>query len=589
MSTKLKSKLFVLFFLSLMVSCNKDFEKDIKTYPEGGNKDNQAKILMVVVDGFRGKALADIDPYHIRMMGKNALVAKNSLGDFTRYPFTKETGYANIFTSVTVEKHKVYDNLSTIDLEHNKTFINRIKTTDPAFKASAFTSNAAFKNHLLKDADHVELLSNDAEVISKTKKELLESDANLIISHLTNPYVVGKANSFESSDVKYQEAILNVDKQIGELLDELKKRPGYKDEKWLVIFTSSFGGKIAEDNPLDPTKYDDPLRNTFTYFYSPLFENKNVLKPNTSPYVFQQDVLYQNFWYGFYSSFANFNPKKFDLTKNDDVTFNFFFKADRHLSSNTEQTIFRKRFKGSKISNGWEICYTNVSGASRMRFFGTGMELPIYSDNISLGTWNVYTITVNRKTKLVSMYSNGVLSSTSSIENIDWINSEPLFFGFTGSVYPPYNDAPPSENSQNQAYYCNFQVYKYAYTAQDIKDYAGLGYIDEIQSPYWKDLLGYWPVYSDNNNSNALADASGNGNDLFLLNPNNSSSYTPQFVKNLISSNYIIPGMPASIYANVPNLVDIPVFVYQWFGIIPEKNWNLEGRSWNPPYVILNY
>src|SRR5690606_3777429 len=65
----------------------------------------------------------------------------------------------------------------------------------------------------------------------------------------------------------------------------------YLDENWLVIITSSAGGAIANPNPDDLTAYGDSKRNTFTYFYSPKFTRKYVVKPNSTDVPFEGNVV----------------------------------------------------------------------------------------------------------------------------------------------------------------------------------------------------------------------------------------------------------------------------------------------------------
>ena len=61
------------------------------------------------------------------------------------------------------------------------------------------------------------------------------------------------------------------------------------------------------------------------------------------------------------------------------------------------------------------------------------------------------------------------------------------------------------------------------------------------------------------------------------------------FVTDQLKSDFIQSVVPLSKYKEVPNQVDIAPFIYQWFGILPSKDWKLDGQSWQPPYLILEY
>lgn len=186
----------ILTFLVLMVSsfflvsCSQDFEKLTKEYNSDPDAQDavMTKVLVVVVDGVRGEMLNVMEPVNFRMIAKNAFYCNNSLGDFTNSAFTKETGYANIFTGVTSEKSEVLNDLSTWKGDAYPTFIGRIKNTVPKFNSLAYVTDNKLKNSLLKEIDQSEVLANDADIVSKTKAAIqTEDDVNLIVTQLSNP------------------------------------------------------------------------------------------------------------------------------------------------------------------------------------------------------------------------------------------------------------------------------------------------------------------------------------------------------------------------------------------------------------------
>src|SRR5690606_16963569 len=93
--------LLVLMTLFVLTSCNQDFpnllDKEYSNRPIGAQAN---KVLLVVVDGLRGDALAEIDPENLRVISRNALYSNSSLGDYENVPFTKTAGMTNIFTGV---------------------------------------------------------------------------------------------------------------------------------------------------------------------------------------------------------------------------------------------------------------------------------------------------------------------------------------------------------------------------------------------------------------------------------------------------------------------------------------------------------
>ncbi|MGN5953140.1 LamG-like jellyroll fold domain-containing protein [Sphingobacterium lactis] len=581
----------ILTFLVLMVSsfflvsCSQDFEKLTKEYNTDPDAQDavMTKVLVVVVDGVRGDMLNVMEPVNFRMIAKNAFYCNNSLGDFTNSAFTKETGYANIFTGVTSEKSEVLNDLSTWEGEAYPTFIGRIKSTVPKFNSLAFVSDDKLKNTLLKEIDQSEVLANDAEIVSKTKAAIQkEDDVNLIVTQLSNPYKVGKASSFETDDVKYRDAINTLDAQLGELTESIKSRPDYLKENWLVVVTSSYGGEIAYKDPNDPTRFADSKRDVFTYFYSPLFSKKVVTKPVTSPFNFATSVMSVPYISSsFVAVYHLRNADKFNFDYSESFTINFFAKQIALPGIGKELTVIRKRGNVNPFLRGWEAM---VNSDATVRFRVTGMDGFIETTKIEDTNWHVITVTVNRATAKASIYIDGVLSAEKDVEALDLTNDEPLLIGKVHTILNNqglgyfYNFEDHSGNYS----YCNFQIYDFAWTSADVTKYAGLSTVNPEVSPYFDSLLGYWPTYEDNNGSRTLSDASGNG---FTM----ASANRVAFVTDQLKSNFIQSVVPLSKYKEVPNQVDIAPFIYQWFGILPSKDWKLDGQSWQPPYLILEY
>ncbi|HMR19589.1 MAG TPA: hypothetical protein PKA53_09850, partial [Sphingobacterium sp.] len=160
-------QLLVVMTVLVFASCNEEFpnllDKEYSNKPIGSQAN---KVLLVVVDGLRGDALAEIDPERLRVISRNALYSNSSLGDFQNMPFTKSIGMANLFTGVTAAKHQVSgNNLSAVDLGAYPTFLSRLKQSYEGFNSVAYTTDQAVHDVLLADADTKEVLSTDAQVV----------------------------------------------------------------------------------------------------------------------------------------------------------------------------------------------------------------------------------------------------------------------------------------------------------------------------------------------------------------------------------------------------------------------------------------
>src|SRR5690606_41203381 len=99
--------------------------------------------------------------------------------------------------------------------------------------------------------------------------------------------------------------------------------------------------------------------------------------------------------------------------------------------------------------------------------------------------------------------------------------------------------------------------------------------------PFYNNLLGYWPAYNDVG-SRTVTDVPGKAGNLTIVNELKWASFD-EYVP------YFRPEVNEGTFRLVPNQVDVPFFVYQWFGVLPKVDWRLDGQAWTPPYAVLEY
>ncbi|MCA5005910.1 LamG-like jellyroll fold domain-containing protein [Sphingobacterium bovistauri] len=574
---KLKYKDFIYLLLAItqlaLISCNEDFPRMLKEdYGTTEAEVTKSKVLLVVVDGLRGSAITDIDPENLRLLSRNSLYSNNSFGDDKVDLFTREVGLANIMTGVRFDKHKVESNdISTLDVNSAPSFIARMKSNYNDFHAEAYTSSKDVKEKLFAGVDETTELDDDKKVVESVKSNLASTQSNLVIAHLNNPYLIGNAKSYESEDSDYRDAVLTLDDQIGDLVEAVNNRPNVKKEKWLIILTSSVGGVVKSDlTNGDKTAFGDSRQNTFTYFYSTEFGRKFIVKPNTNNIPFQGAAMrfVNKDDKGNATSARLLDNTKLNIGPNDNVTITFFYKQ------NLDWWFWWTPFvqKWSSWGNGSRpgyIIFMAYDGRIGMDWFGGDR---LVSENVSLGpVWHVITIVFDRKAKKARMFTDGKLSSEKDLSNSSLANVEPLVIGRSIS----------EGGGDGDVMLCNFQFYNVAMSNEEVERYAKLSLVTEENSPYYNNLLAYWPFY-ENNGENVVTDVTTKAGDLQLFNNVRWQTFSDQ-------SAYIMPNITSETYRIVPNTVDIPLFIMQWFGVIPKSDWKLESKSWTPPYKVLEY
>ncbi|SKC07675.1 Concanavalin A-like lectin/glucanases superfamily protein [Sphingobacterium nematocida] len=574
METKNKLKsiglptLLYIIVLLLSTGCNKDFPNLLKEFGEQPDYNSgSTKVLYVIADGIRGKALQQLELPNIRIITRNSLHSFGALGDFKGNAFTKESGLANLLTGVTNDKHLVTgDDLSVVNTEAYPSLLSRINAKNSSFSSAAFTSDADLSTTLLKDADVNVLSDNDDAVHAKAKEELSGGSASLIVTHYSDAYQVGLDNSFEANDPDYVAALGKFDSFLGELISTIKSRSSYAQEDWLVVISSSIGGKVVNDG-LDKTSYGDDERNTITYFYSPKFTRGLLARPNSTEIPYDGNAV--RYTYGADqvnatltdASLYNFG------TVTQDFTINFFFKSNVTTSHNYP-IILSKRDQGFG-GNGWNLFLEVRDGNNKIGWNSNISNQTFGTKQVNDGLWHSFTVTVRRSglTDTIKVFTDGVFNAKNGVNANSLNNTAPLVIG----------KKVPDGNEGADFQLANLQIYNTAFTEAEVAKWSGAGLVDDAHAKKGN-LIGYWPGYDDVG-TKTLTDLSGHNNHMTLTGAYSWVSYS-----DIVT--YFQPKITDSFYRLVPNGVDLPFFIYQWFGIVPKSSWGLEGKSWTPKLVV---
>ncbi len=551
-------------------SCNKDFPNILKEFSKQPDYDSgSSKVLYIIADGVRGRALQQLELPNFRIITRNSLHSYGSLGDYESAPFSRETGLTSLMTGVTSAKHQVTSNdLAEADLASYPTILKRIKDGSPDIMTAAFSPDTDVLNSLFKDANTSSLVASDAEVLQKSTEEIKNGSSDLIITHFMEPYEAGKAHSFETNDTDYVNALRRFDESVGSLIEAIRERPTYGQENWLVIITSSIGGP-AINTDVDNTSYGDNDRNTITFFYSPKFTRSLLSRPNSTQIPYEGNAL--RYTYGSPAVNATLqNADLYNFGPNTDFTINFFFKSNVTGSYNYP-IILSKRDVGFS-GNGWNLFMEVRDGNNKIGWNSNISGQTFGTKQINDGVWHSFTVVVSRSgtADTVKVYTDGELNAFQTVNGNSLLNNAPLVIGKKAG----------DGNSNPDFQLSNLQIYNAAFTANEVANLAGITHIDNTH-PKKTHLIGYWPGYDDVG-TNKLTDVSGNNKHMTITGPYNWTSFS-----DVIS--HFRPPIRDSFYRLVPNTVDIPFFIYQWFGIIPQDSWKLDGKSWTPTLLVSTF
>lgn len=206
------------------------------------------KVLFIGADGFRGDVYGAVATPNL-----DALVADGYLGreGLTADTAISGTGWSSLFTGVERDKHGVRDNsFAGKNYAAWPDVLSRIEAVAPHKRTAAALSWAPLATQIPWKADTVYNAGSDANVLAKALQLLGEAAApDVLLLDFNQPDEAGHAGSYFNRDAAgYAAAIRGIDDAIGRLMAQLRARPSYADEDWLIIVGTDHGGSIHHGN-----------------------------------------------------------------------------------------------------------------------------------------------------------------------------------------------------------------------------------------------------------------------------------------------------------------------------------------------------
>lgn len=553
--------IMVLLFAS---SCNKDFSNSLRSdYPNDTTNVNvgKRKVLYIILDGVRGNALSTLLPTNMNLLARNSIYTYDGLNDYeTNATTTNAASWANMITGVTTSKHNVTsEDFSGNDLADYPSLFTQLKAANSKYRTVSIAASASFNTNLAVDATDKQTVSTDVDVKDALINELKTKDADLVVAQFHSAEAEGAAGGYETTNLAYTAAITTLDSYIGNIITELKARPTFSNENWLVVIASNKGG-IEANTPNDPNigAFGDTRRNNFVIYYNPKFSTQPIIKPDANSFAYS----------GFGPNFVSNASSTGIATLSNTAIGNFGTSGDYTL-------MFKIRYNGGTgASFGFPNFFSKLpsSGAGWRFFFGTAnfqlagltsATLSNSSVNIKDGVWHSIAFKIYNNasnTRTISLFYDGVSIATGSMQGRNADNSVPLKIG-----------APLNASSV----FLMKDLAIYNISMSDTELAGNMRRQITPTSQYFANLIGWWP--GDEPSGTTIADLSGNGNDFTA----NATVTRAPFED--VSPN-ISPLITPASYRTVINSVDIPQQIYHWMGILPQANWSLDGKVWKILY-----
>ncbi|MCE9544399.1 MAG: alkaline phosphatase family protein [Planctomycetia bacterium] len=208
-------------------------------------------VLIIGIDGCRPDAIQAADAPNLKKLAADGAVtwdgfAGGVLGTPTRQNTASLASWNTILRGVWANKHRAIQMKKGKPMPADRNYPSlfaRIKQSDPKAVCASICNWIWINGQpMLPEADYKINGQGDAGVVDLLTKYLADKDPTAVFIHFDEVDHAGHANGFDPRLPTYKTAVETADKHVGEVLDAVKKRKNYAQEKWLIICVTDHGG-----------------------------------------------------------------------------------------------------------------------------------------------------------------------------------------------------------------------------------------------------------------------------------------------------------------------------------------------------------
>jgi predicted AlkP superfamily pyrophosphatase or phosphodiesterase len=234
----------------------------VQAVPGAAPQERDPRVVVITVDGFRADVIHVADTPHMDELIENGAFTDQAdiLGE--RYQGNETVtipGFSSLMTGVWADKHGLDDNdFEGHNFEQYPHFFARLKEQRPEAVTVSVLTHRRLSQHLVAgsaDIDHIERTPAEPEEVLENRKvrdrNMAETSARFIreadpTALWVRPYLpdaTGHRIGFSPEVPEYVEAIEEVDRFVGTIMEAIRSRPTYAQEDWLVIISADHGGR----------------------------------------------------------------------------------------------------------------------------------------------------------------------------------------------------------------------------------------------------------------------------------------------------------------------------------------------------------
>lgn len=202
----------------------------------------QRKMLVINIDGLAANVLQNLKPPTFTSLLQHS---KYSFSTATNLPVNNTSALGSLFTGnyeTRLWDSTFYavpvDTTNTIAVPLNLTAFRYIHNVVPTKKIAAVADWGNLVTTLLADADKKVVTADDLQTKTNVENIVKSENMDIVFARFSSVQKAGKQYGF-AAGAEYEAAINVVDGYVGDIMNALKSRVGYKDEKWLTVITTT--------------------------------------------------------------------------------------------------------------------------------------------------------------------------------------------------------------------------------------------------------------------------------------------------------------------------------------------------------------
>ncbi|MGJ7031472.1 alkaline phosphatase family protein [Niabella hirudinis] len=252
---------------------------------------NQRRMLLISIDGLAADVLQAVKPEAIQSLLQNG---KYSFSTATNLPVNNTAALGSMFTGnfeTRLWDSTFYavpaDSTNTIPVPLNLTAFRYIHDEIPDKKFAAVANWPNLVNTLLADADKKVVTADDAATKAAVENILKSENRDVVFARFSSVQNAGSQYGFKAG-AEYEAAIRTVDGYIGDIMNALKSRASYNNEKWLTVITTT---QVSDTLLTAKTWAGSPLKIPgFIIAHHKGFTSQDITKLNPAIIAKNEDV-----------------------------------------------------------------------------------------------------------------------------------------------------------------------------------------------------------------------------------------------------------------------------------------------------------